>query len=468
MALDENHLSRRTEGRKARERVFDVPAFVAGRNDDGQRRPLAHFAEDRTHHGNGHERQPSQPGNRRHHDVQQRPEPEEVPRQIGNRALADELESRQPGELDEIRPREKRDDRRALTQSEQVRKPVNPREIPVIERHDNPVVPRDVRPHGFEEPLDVGRVIEISVEEKHRDAVASPGHVREPARSGSELGRRVHGGEENSGVSRQRIDVDDTVGVTAEPGDLARDERVRPLPKMTGKCETQTANASIQIQQLVRIAFIVQRYGTEILGGPEYACRLTAERLAERHDVDVLTTCARDPITWKNEYAEGSDRVRGVTVRRFASSQTRDFADFTRFTEWILQNPHDAADEMEWLKKQGPWSPGLIEYLKRHYKQYEALVFYSYLYAPTVLGLQIDPGRSILVPVAHDEPPIHLSIYRDVFRAPKAIGYLSEPERKFVDPELRSQCGHRGDDRMRRRAAAASCLSPARRARRGG
>ena len=182
----------------------------------------------------------------------------------------------------------------------------------------------------------------------------------------------------------------------------------------------------------MRIAFIVQRYGTEILGGPEYACRLTAERLAERHDVDVLTTCARDPITWKNEYAEGSDRVRGVTVRRFASSQTRDFADFARFTEWILQNPHDAADEMEWLKRQGPWSPGLIEYLKRHYKQYEALVFYSYLYAPTVLGLQIDPGRSILVPVAHDEPQIHLSIYRDVFRAPKAIGYLSEPERKFA------------------------------------
>ena len=120
----------------------------------------------------------------------------------------------------------------------------------------------------------------------------------------------------------------------------------------------------------MRIAFIVQRYGTEILGGPEYACRLTAERLAERHDVDVLTTCARDNITWRNEYAEGADRVRGVTVRRFANSQTRDFADFTRYSDWIFQNPHTAADEMEWLKRQGPWSPGLIEYLKRHSKQF--------------------------------------------------------------------------------------------------
>ena len=182
----------------------------------------------------------------------------------------------------------------------------------------------------------------------------------------------------------------------------------------------------------MRIAFIVQRYGTEILGGPEYACRLTAERLAERHDVDVLTTCAADNVTWKNDYAEGADRVRGVTVRRFANSQVRDVVDFTRYSEWIFNNPHTAADELEWLKRQGPWSPGLIDYLKRHHRQYDALVFYSYRYAPTVLGMQIDPGRSILVPAAHDEPAIHLDIYDEVFRAPKAVGYLTEPERQFV------------------------------------
>jgi glycosyltransferase involved in cell wall biosynthesis len=157
-----------------------------------------------------------------------------------------------------------------------------------------------------------------------------------------------------------------------------------------------------------------------------------AEQLAQRHDVDVLTTCARDAVTWKNDYPEGADRVRGVTVRRFANSQTRDMGDFNRYSNWIFQNPHDIADEMEWLKRQGPWSPGLIDYLKRHHKQYEALIFFTYLYQPTVIGLQIDPARSILVPAAHDEPPIHLGIFKDVFRLPRAIGYLSEPERKFV------------------------------------
>lgn len=157
-----------------------------------------------------------------------------------------------------------------------------------------------------------------------------------------------------------------------------------------------------------------------------------AEQLAERHDVDVLTTCAQDYATWKNEYPEGSDRIRGVTVRRFANAQERDVEDFNRYSDWIFQNPHDSADEMEWLKRQGPWSPNLLDYLKRHHKQYESLIFFTYRYATTVLGLQIDPARSILIPAAHDEPPIHLEIFRDVFRSPKAIGYLSEPERKFV------------------------------------
>ena len=84
----------------------------------------------------------------------------------------------------------------------------------------------------------------------------------------------------------------------------------------------------------MRIAFIVQRYGTEILGGSEYHCRLIAERLAPRHNVEVLTTCAADYITWKNEYAEGTDRIRGVTVRRFSNARTRDTQKSSNCRRW--------------------------------------------------------------------------------------------------------------------------------------
>lgn len=182
----------------------------------------------------------------------------------------------------------------------------------------------------------------------------------------------------------------------------------------------------------MKLAFIVQRYGTEILGGAEYLCRLTAERLAQRHDVEVLTTCARDYVTWKNEYPEGTDRVRGVTVRRFACTETRDIGSFNRFSDWIYHQPHTREDELEWLRRQGPWCPALLEYLQRHQASYDVLFFVTYLYAPTVLGLSVAPERSILIPAAHDEPAIHLGIFREMFSLPAGIAFLTEVERRFV------------------------------------
>ncbi len=183
----------------------------------------------------------------------------------------------------------------------------------------------------------------------------------------------------------------------------------------------------------MKIAFVVQRYGAEVLGGSEHLCRLVAERLAGSHDVDVLTSCAQDYVTWKNEYPEGSDRIRGVTVRRFASASTRDIDAFNTYSDWIYNNPHSRADEMEWLKQQGPWCPGLIEFLRRNHQQYDVLIFFTYLYAPTVLGLEIAPARSVLVSTAHDEPAIRLEIFKDVFQKPAALCYLTESERRFVE-----------------------------------
>jgi glycosyltransferase involved in cell wall biosynthesis len=87
---------------------------------------------------------------------------------------------------------------------------------------------------------------------------------------------------------------------------------------------------------------------------------------------------------------------------------------------------------MSWLEQQGPWCPALIDYLERHHRSYDVLIFFTYLYAPTVLGLQIDPARSILVPTAHKEPAIGLGIYKEMFTRPAAIAFNTEVERTFL------------------------------------
>ncbi len=191
----------------------------------------------------------------------------------------------------------------------------------------------------------------------------------------------------------------------------------------------------------MKIALIVQRYGTEILGGSEYHCRLVAERLSVRHDVEVLTTCARDYLTWDNEYPEGTDRVRGVTVRRFANARTRDIESFNAYSDWIFSHPHSKEDEEEWLQQQGPWCPALIEHLEQRHASYDTLVFFTYLYAPTVLGLRVDPARSVLVPTAHDEPAIRLDLYRDVFRLPRAVAFNTGVERAFLRARFDFEAG---------------------------
>ena len=80
----------------------------------------------------------------------------------------------------------------------------------------------------------------------------------------------------------------------------------------------------------------------------------------------------------------------------------------------------------------GRGAPALLDHLARRHQQFDALIFFTYLYAPTVLGLQIAPGRSILVPTAHDEPAIHLDIYKEMFSLPAAVAYNTDVERRFL------------------------------------
>ena len=187
----------------------------------------------------------------------------------------------------------------------------------------------------------------------------------------------------------------------------------------------------------MKVAFVTPRYGADIPAGAEHACRLLAERVGLRHDVDVLTTCARDPRTWRNEYSETSDRVRGVLVRRFAVNQIRDNDAFQRLSSRVLAEPHNRADAEEWVRALGPSSPGLIDFLKRHNRSYDAVVFFSLHHATTVQGVAAAPERSVVFPCVRLDPALRLSIWSDVLGAARTVGYLSAAERDLVHSYLR-------------------------------
>lgn len=182
----------------------------------------------------------------------------------------------------------------------------------------------------------------------------------------------------------------------------------------------------------MKLAFIVQRYGREILGGAETLARQLAERLARRHEIEVLTTTARDYITWRNECPSGEEKLRGVRIRRFPVQTGRDLEEFNRFSDWIYHNPHTREDELRWLELQGPVVPDLTECLRQEHHRYDLLVFFTYLYYPTYYGLQVAPEKSVLIPTAHDEPPLKLGIYNEVFSLPSSFIFNTESEELLV------------------------------------
>ena len=90
-------------------------------------------------------------------------------------------------------------------------------------------------------------------------------------------------------------------------------------------------------------------------------------------------------------------------------------------------------DEIRWFDEQGPYTPALIEYIRRHGADYDIFVFMTYLYYTTVKGLPIVRDKSILIPTAHDEPPIYLRTFKKLFMMPKACFYLTTEEKRFVE-----------------------------------
>ncbi|HVQ31333.1 MAG TPA: glycosyltransferase family 4 protein [Vicinamibacteria bacterium] len=198
----------------------------------------------------------------------------------------------------------------------------------------------------------------------------------------------------------------------------------------------------------MRLGFVVQRYGLEIAGGAEYHCRLVAEHLSRHAQVDVLTTCARDYITWANHYPEGEETLNGVRVRRFRVERTRDDGRYSAATASVLGriacvepgqvdpvvvSRATEALSLAWLDEQGPLAPGLVAALRKGEGAYDALVFFSYRYWTTWHGLMAASRPSLLVPTAEDDGAYRLPIFPPLFQKARALVFNSPEERTMLE-----------------------------------
>jgi glycosyltransferase involved in cell wall biosynthesis len=183
----------------------------------------------------------------------------------------------------------------------------------------------------------------------------------------------------------------------------------------------------------VKIAVVVQRYGSAVNGGAELHARYIAEHLARHADVEVLTTCATDYVTWRNELPAGVEPVNGVPVRRFRVKHERDPRVFAKRSEKVFTQRHSIGDELEWLNAEGPTSPALVDYVARHAGDFDFCLFFSYRYYHAFYGARAAAGRAILVPTAERDATIGLSIFQPLFRSVRAVMYNSPEERAMIN-----------------------------------
>jgi len=205
-----------------------------------------------------------------------------------------------------------------------------------------------------------------------------------------------------------------------------------------------------------RLIFVVQRYFAGVVGGSERLAGLWAALLQEACSVEIWTSCARETDKWANAFPAGYSDQGPIPVRRFPVSQerdesweslhrqlVRDFNGWRREPQTILADSLDwsypcrlerwpLALQMEWLRRQGPWTPSLWDaLLEERQSQETAYVLTPYLYATTVISALLLPrGRTFIVPALHDEAPAYLPLIRESLGAHRLL-FLTRAERSL-------------------------------------
>ncbi len=178
-----------------------------------------------------------------------------------------------------------------------------------------------------------------------------------------------------------------------------------------------------------RIAFIVPRYGTDVVGGAETLCRMLAEDLA-RHGtpVDVLTTCATNHFTWANDLPEGTSHEAGVTVRRFAVGPRDAIRFFVKHSAIDCGARLPYGEQVEWMAN-SVWAPGILSAAG----DYDWLIAMPYLFGTTFWSAVAHPDKTVMIPCLHDEHHASQAVVLDALASCRGVMLNAPGEGVLLD-----------------------------------
>lgn len=168
---------------------------------------------------------------------------------------------------------------------------------------------------------------------------------------------------------------------------------------------------------MAKILMITARFLEHASGGAEKLAYDYASILSESNDVTVCTSCAKDYVSWKNEFSKGETKENSIRILRFPVSQTRNMVRMNRILNQCLEKGDSVSDkeQFEFLKEQGPFCPDLVNYVTKEQHTYDIAILIGYLYYPVIASIPNLKIPFVIVPTFHDEPPFRLPMYRKTY-----------------------------------------------------
>ena len=189
----------------------------------------------------------------------------------------------------------------------------------------------------------------------------------------------------------------------------------------------------------MRVLYVVQRYGEEIAGGAEQHARAFAERHGRAgpprdraHHVREVVRRLGEHVPARLVEARTASRCSGPAGRR--APQPALVRTVQRPAEQRAERAPARRCSASGCRCRARTRPTSCRGSAGNARTYDAVVFITYLYWPTWAGLRECAGAvpTLLHPTAHDEPPLRLSIFQEVMRAPDAFAFLTPEEADLV------------------------------------
>ena len=202
-----------------------------------------------------------------------------------------------------------------------------------------------------------------------------------------------------------------------------------------------------------KIAFVVIRYGKDVNGGAEQHCRMLAEKLCEKYDVEVLTTCVKNYRTGGNEFHAGTETINGVLVRRFLSDITdikeeKPYAKKAKPARRIRHFLYRAGilhiiatvlpiwrlgmkKDINALKHSIFYSSDMVSFIRENKDKYKAFIPLTADYAPFYFTAVEAGEKAIAIPTLHEAKVSFRPALTEAFSKFRYVGFNTGAEQRL-------------------------------------